>query len=290
MGRNLADCVALANGVPQTAAHRLNLICTALAYLRKNARAVFGDSRLRDQVPDLLDDANKVNNQLKDWAQWVPPEWKWTTAERFEIPESLSRRDFVYDNSVDVYLDLHVAQIWNFYRATRIKVLIIALECHNTVSEASLGRLAIEKQEVVEDLQSLVDDICGTIPFNLGTRTIPGYTDYPDVEYPYTKTKASREHRHSAAASGGWALIEPYSEPLPVAIEVPCTRPGQREWLMTQLSRISELYNVVPLVAMMKQKIRRNSNPLLIGNATIPQQASCRDIDICCDGFPANFS
>lgn len=248
--------------------------------MRTNARSVFSDPELRERIPDLLKDAINVNNQLTDWAQAVPPGWQWVGADNFDIPANVPREKFMYGDRMDVYLDLFVASTWNFYRATRIKVLVIALECFNTMGTPYNGPLAYQKRKIIEDLQALVDDICGSIPFHLGTKTIPGYTDYPEVEFPYVKdktNKVSNEHRRAAAASGGWALVEPFSEPLTVAIETSCTRNGQREWLLGQLSRVAELYNVVPLVAMMRQKIRQNSNALSIGNAGTPQEGSPYD-------------
>ena len=164
----------------------------------------------------------------------------------------------MYRGRADVYYDMFVAAIWNFYRATKIKVLTIMMECYVALQISGDGPLLHQKQSVVAELQSLVDDICGSIPYHLGTKMTPGYTDVPSVEYPYVNTKATAEHRRAAAASGGWSLIEPYSEPLTVAIEVPYTRKGQREWLEAQLTRIAELYNVAPMILMIRQKIRQN--------------------------------
>lgn len=257
IGDNLVECATLSDGVPQTMASRLNLICTALAYLLRNAKSVLGDSTLQDRIPSLLVDAFDVNKQLSDWSQSVPTEWQWLTATSFEIPSNVPREKYLYNGRADVYYDLFVAGIWNFYRAIRIKVLMIALKCLSAISFQCHENLADQRQSAIEDLQSLVDDICGSIPFHLGTKMAPGYDDDLSVEFPYIGTKANKEHRRAAAGSGGWALIEPYSEPLAVAIEVSCTRAGQREWLLAQLSRIAGLYNVAPKVDLLRQKNRQ---------------------------------
>ena len=232
-------------------------MCTRLAFLRRNARSILGNLVLQGRIPSLLVDAFEVNDQLSDWSQSVPTEWQWVTATSFEFPADVPRETFAYNGRADVYYDLSVAGIWNFYRAIRIKVLTIALNCFSAIYIPGHGQLADKRQSVIEDLQSLVDDICGSIPFHLGTKMVPGYDDDPIVEFPYVRTKSKTEHRRAAAGSGGWALIEPYSEPLAVAIEVPCLRQGQREWLLAQLSRIAGLYNVAPKVNLIRMKNRQ---------------------------------
>ena len=163
----------------------------------------------------------------------------------------------MYEDMVDVYLDLSVAQVWNWYRATKIRVLIIIVECFAALRIPSHGALGSKTQEALQDIQGLVDDICGSIPYHLGTKMVPGTHDDPRVEYPYVDTKPSLVYRRSAAALGGYSLIEPYSGPLKVAIEAPCTREGQREWIMAQLSRLADLYNIEGTVALIKGSIRR---------------------------------
>lgn len=91
-------------------------------------------------------------------------------------------------------------------------------------------------------MQNLADDICGSVPFFLGTKTQPGTDDKPDVEYPYTTSKASKALRRGAAGSGGYNLIEPYHAPLSSVLAVTTLRAGQKEWVFGQLSRIARLY------------------------------------------------
>ena len=82
-----------------------------------------------------------------------------------------------------MYYDLSVAGIWNFFCAIRINVLMITLNCFSAIYMPCHGQLADKRQSVIEDLQSLVDEICGRITFHLGTKMIPGYDDDPSVEF-----------------------------------------------------------------------------------------------------------
>lgn len=255
IGNDLADCLALADGVPQTAASKLNLVCTGLIDLRRSAKLILGDSRLQGQILHLVSDAFKVNQQLVDWVESVPPQWHKVAAKSFEIPQDIPQETFMYEDMVDVYLDLPVSQVWNLYRATRLRVLIIIVECFAALHVPSNGPLGSKKQEVLQDIQDITDDICASIPYYLGTKMVPGTYDDPRVEYPYINTKPSQDHRRSAVVLGGYTLIEPYAGPLKVAIEAPCTREGQREWLMMQLTRVGDLYNIGATVTRIKESI-----------------------------------
>ena len=93
-------------------------------------------------------------------------------------------------------------------------------------------------------MQKLADDVCGSVPFFLGTKMCAGTDDKPYVEYPYTTSKASKAHRRSAAGSGGYNLVEPFHEPLKSVLGVPSLRAGQKEWILGQLARIGHLYSM----------------------------------------------
>lgn len=91
-------------------------------------------------------------------------------------------------------------------------------------------------------MQKLADDICASVPFFLGTKIRTGTDDEPDVEYPYTTSKASKALRRGVAGSGGYNLTEPYHAPLNSVLAVQTLRAGQKEWVFAQLARIAHLY------------------------------------------------
>lgn len=93
-------------------------------------------------------------------------------------------------------------------------------------------------------MQKLADDVCGSVPFCLGSKMCAGTDDKPSVEYPYTTFKASKAHRRSAAGVGGYNLVEPFHEPLKSVLGVPSLRAGQKEWILGQLARIGRLYSM----------------------------------------------
>ena len=95
-------------------------------------------------------------------------------------------------------------------------------------------------------MQKLTDDICGSVPFHLGSKMCAGIDDNPCVEYPYKTSKADKALRRSAAGTGGYNLVEPFHGPLNCVLGVRCLRPGQKEWILGQIARIGRLYSLEP--------------------------------------------
>lgn len=104
-----------------------------------------------------------------------------------------------------------------------------------------LSREAARIVTAINKVQELVDDICGTVPFNLGTKTFGGPTDRKEVKYPDDgTTKPSDDYRRSASGLGGWFLMEP----LKTAAHAIALREGQQEWILKQIERIQRIYTI----------------------------------------------
>ena len=88
-------------------------------------------------------------------------------------------------------------------------------------------------------IQELADDICGSIPFHLGTKISGTPGDTTNVEYPTDGISATTsDHRRAASALGGWFLFPA----LTAAKSATCLREGQQQWISGQLKRIGKLY------------------------------------------------
>lgn len=89
--------------------------------------------------------------------------------------------------------------------------------------------------------QEMVDDICASVPYALGTKTFGGPGERDGVEYPYNGTqKASEDHRRAATALGGWHLLEPFK----TSLKANCLGEGQKEWVKAQMARIWRIYSL----------------------------------------------
>lgn len=88
-------------------------------------------------------------------------------------------------------------------------------------------------------MQELCDDICASVPFNLGNKTFGGPSDRKEVRYPDDGiSKPSEEYRKSAAGLGGRFLLDP----LKMAKKAICLREGQGEWIGRQIERIQRIH------------------------------------------------
>ena len=240
---HVTTCAEFTAGVPQNTAARLTPMCAELARLRSDARRVLGNPGFEDEIPNIFTHALEINDLFVSWARSVPDDWRWIAADHFKIPPGVPRALFLYQGRMDIYYDIHVAGIWNVYRTSRLRVLSIILDCIAAMDGNCSGTLHERKLVTIHELQELTDDICGTVPLNLGTRLeMQGASA---VEYPYMDNmNVTQEHRRSAGALGGWLLIEPHNQPLKTAASMPYLRKGQKEWLFGQLARIMKIYNI----------------------------------------------
>ena len=128
-GQDIGDSLEALEDLPQNTSSRLIVIIAKSAYLRRNAELILNSKASETEIFDLLNQANQLDQMLTAWAISVPPEWKFTATDKFELPKTVPRETFVYEDRVDVYVDLFVAGVWNSYRVNRIKVLSIVCDC-----------------------------------------------------------------------------------------------------------------------------------------------------------------
>ena len=230
--------------LPQNAAARLTSATINIADLRSCAKSALilpRSSKSEKEVTDLLEYAISVDLLVAAWPESLPQEWMWDSAEHFELPASLPRNAYIYKDRKDVYIDLWVASVWNTYRSARVKVQTIILDCIDWLGpqfEQQWYWRAIYAKMIT---QEMVDDLCASVPFALGTKTMGGPGDRDGVEYPYNGTKkASEDHRRSATALGGWHLLEP----MKTSLKTKDLREGQKDWVKTQMGRIWRIYSL----------------------------------------------
>lgn len=192
-------------------------------------------------VRQVLKSALEIDAVLTQWPESVPSGWEWLPAFDFDCPAETPRTCFVYQDRVDIYYDLWVAEMWNNYRITRIMVQFFVLDCISRITWADSPQLMQQSRNAMRISQQMVDELCGSVPFHLGTKIGGGLGDDAGVEYPVNATSVITKNQwRASAALGGWQLIEP----LRTALKVTCLREGQREWLTQQLIRIGNIYSV----------------------------------------------
>lgn len=231
--------------LPQNAAARLTSATINIADLRSCAKSAFilpRSSESEKEVNDLLEYAISVDLLVAAWPENLPEGWNWTSADHFELPPAAVSRDaYIYKDRKDVYLDLWVESIWNAYRSARVKVQTIILDCINWLGKSYEQHWYWRSVYAKMITQEMVDDMCASVPFALGTKSFGGPGDREGIEYPYNgTTKAPEDHRRAAAALGGWHLLEP----MKTSLKATCLREGQKEWVKAQMARIWRIYSL----------------------------------------------
>ena len=231
--------------LPQNAAARLTSATINIADLRSCAKSAWSlpkSPESQKEVNDILEYAISVDLLVAAWAESLPPDWMWAPGDRFDLPPApISCDAYIYKDRKDVYLDLWVESIWNAYRSARIKVQTLILRCIAWLGKSFEKDWYWRAVYATMITQEMVDDLCGSVPFALGTKTMGGPGDREGVEYPYNGTqKVTDDHRRAATALGGWHLLEP----LKTSLNATCLPEGQREWIKAQMGRIWRIYSL----------------------------------------------
>ncbi|KAL8895835.1 MAG: hypothetical protein Q9192_003420 [Flavoplaca navasiana] len=239
-----ADLDSLRPDAFENAAGRLTSLSARLSDLTAYAYPILKNMQqfpTKDQFMSILDYAGEVEAQLSTWPNTVPDDWHWKTSHTFDNLPSHESKIYVWNRRVDIYHDIWVASIWNSYRSSMLMIQYLKLQCLGMLNPPPLSALAYKIVTSINQVQELIDDICGSVPFNLGTKTFGGPTDRSEVQYPDDGIqKPSSDYRKSAAGLGGWFILEP----LKTASKAIALREGQKDWMLKQIERIQRIYHI----------------------------------------------
>lgn len=186
-----------------------------------------------DKPCDLVIRAKAVDSKLAAWPDTVPLPWIPCWIAEHEVPLEVVDAG-IYNGGCDIYPDIMICSTWNEWRVARLKILRVI---------AQHGSKEILAQASTE-IQQLVDGICASIPFSLGSRTEPGPLYEMKVTYPSLNGQpTSMEHHKTSCAYGGWYLFAPFQETMTLGAYL---REGQLQWLRGQLLRLAKMYDVDP--------------------------------------------
>lgn len=152
------------------APYRLSMIIIRLPGLLERARDLLPQDRDEiaiKRVKDLLADGIEMDEALKLWQfsvgdGWLPQTVGFTQA----IPHYLDTAE-TWIGPIHVYRDIHVASITNKHRACRLLNSMLILDCLNWLgSHRDNLQAQLAQYSYVE--QTMIDDICYSIPFHLG--------------------------------------------------------------------------------------------------------------------------
>ncbi|KAL8946487.1 MAG: hypothetical protein Q9222_007125 [Ikaeria aurantiellina] len=243
-GKTSAALDSLRPDAFENAASRLTSLSARLSDLMAYANPILKNTEAfptEDQFVEILDYCADVEAQLSTWPDSLPADWAWKTSHTFDDLPSQQRKLYVYNHRADIYHDIWVASIWNSYRGTMLMIQYLTLSTLGVMHPPPTSPYMPKIGAAISKVQGLVDDICGSVPFNLGTKTFGGPKDRYDVRYPNDGiNKPSSDYRKSAAGLGGWFMVEP----LKIAAKAISLREGQQDWILRQIERIQRIYTI----------------------------------------------
>jgi hypothetical protein len=237
----------------------------------------------------------EINSALDEWERTIPTSWQ---PLRNTQPESIHhsiRAVGLYNGLCDVYVSTAVSHTYNGWRTNKVLILRLIKHCLNQLALSPSYADFISLEDIDEQIQAFVDDICASVPFFLGSRTtltLPHepahYPPVPDIlrdsagyldSIGQPTTMTDGDHSRAAASTGGWFLLGPMTivlqyckpmpnllvtnagpDPVPVAIkdylQPLALRRGQMEWILGQVSRIQKMY-IAPLMVKKPPAARR---------------------------------
>ncbi|KAL9131458.1 MAG: hypothetical protein Q9217_000606 [Psora testacea] len=223
-----------------TPASLLDLLTAGAANILARARRFPNEVRRTDGIDKvktedswILSTAKAADAELAMWQDVIPPNWTPIPVSRDHVPNEVIEAG-LYGQTCDVYQDIITCSTWNDWRTARLKVLGLIARC--TISE--------ERANAINTIQELVDAICASIPFCLGSRTTPASLHAADIIYPTIPgQKTCKLHYLTAAARGGWYLFAPMKQVMAVGLYL---RQGQMMWMDSQLQRLATIYDIIP--------------------------------------------
>ena len=186
---------------------------------------------------EILKQAEKLDLQITTWRAHIPDDWVPVTIRDMErIPTSI-REAGLYQPHCTVHKSIFTANVLNARCCLHIRLQVIILAC---LEYTDTLKHTTSRADAYENIQSMADAICASVPFFLGDRVEPQRFDDRSVRYPRMGDKpTSEEHYKAAAAYSGIFLTQRLSELLQPGLPL---RAGQVPWVLGQMGRIKKIY------------------------------------------------
>ena len=111
-----------------------------------------------------------LDHELQDWKDWAPNDWRpWTTPNYQPSPSNspAARPAMEYPKKIHLFRNPHVAAIWCYIRAARIRLLQVMLEVNSVLAAGGIQLSPAFSWSVLHtQIIDTVDSICN--PYLLG--------------------------------------------------------------------------------------------------------------------------
>ena len=224
--------VLVRSPIREPALGQLGTLVCETCHLLARADNILSKSMTASEVPEsLLETISKgavLDDKLEAWAEDIPGSYRYDS---FHIPDySLENTLGLYPMpSFHLYTNIFIASSWNLNRITRIILLtnvgrwMSALAKDSAQDRTSSGNTDCNLQ-VTNKIQSLVRDICASVPYLLGELDQEG----------------SLQHPQQTKAIGGLCLLFP----LRAMLFTESIDPVQKAWIRKRLAFIKNALGI----------------------------------------------
>lgn len=234
--------IGVTQAIPQTPGYNLDNLSLELVQLLEIA----ADLETVTAVPtprilETIKQAINLDERFQAWKASVPSDWGPFPVSNSEwIPQSV-RDAGLYQGRCNIYKSINDANLLNYCCCSRIKIQMSIRSCLDYLKRDRPDTASMMAEGLI---QELADEICASVPFNLGDRMFPSRVDDKTVKYPFLEgLPLPEDHWLAAAAVGGWCITARLVELLAPGVPL---RDQQRQWIINQLQRIKRIYVVQP--------------------------------------------
>lgn len=145
------------------------------------------------KLQQLRERVQRLDMQFQKWLEDMPLLWY---PHRMQSGKDVDRTVKTYHGACDIYPSIQIANIWNTWRIYRLILEEAKLQLGgyppscwsvNSSKETDLSTRNENQNRTGHRVQELVDSICYSIPFYLGSCTRPGILsnmENPDIRFP----------------------------------------------------------------------------------------------------------
>ncbi|KAJ5639650.1 uncharacterized protein N7484_007512 [Penicillium longicatenatum] len=213
----------------------LSTAASEIVSLRKSWEKLKTKVPTEAEITSVLNKATQIDIKLVSWTYRIPENWNFVAASI--IPQSV-RDAGLYLNHCDCYSDMWIASTWNTYRDCRILVQCIMLNCLRLLPPHDLD--GIKSAAIHSTISKMADEICGTVPYYLGSQLESVRLKQGHITYPFAETRpVTTTHKQSAPLMGPWHIMLFLRNLLVPGLDLP---PEQTRWVEEQVNRVMVIY------------------------------------------------
>lgn len=215
----------------------------SIIVINQGNRGITPIIRYEEAFKEVLAEAQLLDRLFAEWAEDIPPNWKFVTQKSPHHDDSklsLDHHNLFYDRLFHSYATHGHAVVWNRYRAVRLLINNIQMEILTQMAQyrpENLGTAYLEQSTACQEtINRLTTDLCRGIPFfyllNAGFGHGRRHND-PTIELADTMDSISSHFPPIMMA----VLL---AWPITIAVGIEGVPSDQMEWLRCRLQAVSQ--------------------------------------------------